>query len=150
MNKSDRVSLDSLPTVAEMRARPRPCPKPSARVVAKAAKDKSTDKAWEDCKAEVWKRDHGKCRSCGRVVVKTIELVPQRGEVHHITRRVKAKALLTDQRNCVLVCLHPCHEQLTHHETDVIGTARQVFTGPDGKTYLDASYPLKFIKKESV
>ena len=145
---TERVRIADLPTLA---TRPKPnLAKGASRVEVKAAKDTNCDKAWEACKSIVWKRDHGKCRACGRVVVKTIELVPQRGEVHHIVRRTKAKALLTDPRNCVLVCLHPCHERLTHHELAIIGTAKQVFTGEDGRTYLDASYPLTFIKKGSV
>lgn len=148
MSEPERVRIADLPT---LETRPKPnLSKPISRVEQKAAKDKSEDKAWEECKRVVWARDGGKCRSCRRVVVKTIELIPQRGEVHHITRRAKAKSLLTDPRNCLLVCLHPCHEHLTHHELAIIGTANQVFTGEDGKTYLDASCPLTFITKESV
>jgi len=146
VSEPERVRICDLPTLAD---RPRQSIwKGPSRVEIKAAKDKSTDKAWEQCKAVVWKRDQGKCRCCGRVVVKSLELRPDRGETHHITRRAKAKALLTDPRNCLLVCLLPCHEGLTHHELAIIGTAKQTFKGEDGKTYLDASQPLKFIKKE--
>lgn len=145
MSDPDRIRIEDLPTLV---TRPRPnLAKPASRVEVKAAKDKSDDKAWDECKRIVWARDSGKCRHCGRVVVKTIELIPQRGEVHHIVRRAKAKALLTDPRNCLLVCLHPCHQGFTHHEIAILGRAKQTFT-LDGKSYLDASQPLRFIKKE--
>lgn len=146
MSDPDRIRIADLPTAADLNSRPRACPKPASRVVEKATKDKSQDKAWEECKRQVWLRDQSKCRCCGRVVVRSLELRPERGEVHHIAGR--RKAVMTDPRSCLLVCAHPCHEALTHHELAIIGTAKQTFKGEDGKTYLDASQPLQFIKKE--
>jgi hypothetical protein len=150
MSEADRVPLSNLPTLAEMRARPRAQPKGQSRIEAKVEKDKSGEKAAEAYRAEVWKRDGGRCRCCGRVVVKSLELRPDRGEVHHLTRRAKVKALLTDPRNGILVCLLPCHQGLTHHEISIVGKAADMFELA-GTKFLDASSRrLKFIKKEGV
>lgn len=149
MSDPERTAWSNLPTLAEVNARPRPCPKGPSRVELKAAKDKSADRAWEECKAIVWRRDGGKCRRCGRHVVKSIELIPQRGEVHHIKRRAKVKALLTDPRNCLLVCLLPCHEGLTQNKFSIVGPESAMFE-VSGHRYLDAtSLKLTFIKKEA-
>lgn len=145
MSESDRVRIADLPT---LETRPRPnLQKGTSRVEVKAAKDKSGDKAAEAFRRAVWTRDGAKCRRCGRTVARSVELTPDQGHVHHITARSKSKALLVDPRNGILVCAFPCHQGLTHHELAIIGTAKQVFA-LDGKTYLDASQPLTFIKKE--
>lgn len=145
MSDPERVKICDLPTLAD---RPRGSfQKGPSRVEEKTVKGKSDGKAWEECRRIVWARDGGKCRCCGRVVVKSLELRADRGECHHIVRRAKAKALLTDPRNVVLVCLLPCHEGLTHHEIAVFGPASAMFD-LDGARYLDASsLKLKFIKK---
>ena len=38
------------------------------------------ERAW---RAAIWQRDESRCRACARLVRKTIELVPERGECHH-------------------------------------------------------------------
>jgi len=143
---SDRVRISDLPT---LETRPRPnLAKGTSRVEQKAAKDKTDDKAAEKFRDAVWRRDQGKCRCCGRVVVKSLELRPDRGEIHHLTRRAKAKALLTDPRNGILICLFPCHQAVTHHEISIVGPASAMFEF-DGQRHLDAaSLRVRFIKKE--
>lgn len=61
-------------------------------------------------KTEVWTRDKGRCRKCGRKVVKGIARVPERGEVHHLHGR--EGELRFEPRAAILSCC-ACHEQLT-------------------------------------
>lgn len=141
------VKIADLPTLAD---RPRPnLQKGPTRVEAKAAKDKGADKAAEEFRAAVWKRDGGKCRCCGRTVVKSLELRPDRGEVHHVSPRSKEKALLTDPRNGILVCALPCHQDLTHHELSIVAKASGMFT-LSGKSYINASSrTVSFVRAKS-
>src|SRR5688572_2283513 len=61
-------------------------------------------------KKAVWLRDKSHCRKCKRKVVKSIERIPNRGEVHHIHGR--GWDLRFEELTAILVCLE-CHEQLT-------------------------------------
>lgn len=61
-------------------------------------------------KAEVWARDQKRCRHCKRKVIKTIERIPERGEVHHVHGRDGVLAF--DSRFALLLCLEH-HEQVT-------------------------------------
>lgn len=62
-------------------------------------------------RALVWARDKGCCRWCGRKVRKCLDLVPDRGEVHHLAGRVIA-AIRFDRRNGLLLDA-ACHERVT-------------------------------------
>lgn len=116
------------------------------RLDEKTAKDVDDTKAWEACKKRVDKRDKYQCRKCERKVVYTLELQGNRAEHHHLARRAKEPALLTDERNVLLVCC-ACHQQITRRRWHIIGTAAQMFTHA-GQRYLDARKPLQFRKAE--
>lgn len=126
----------------------RACPKPSmTRLDEKVDKDAKADKAWDDCKKTVDKRDGIKCRCCKQRTVVTIELDPKRSEHHHIVKRRKEKGLLTDPRNVIRVCLK-CHQKLEKHQLSIIGKAADMFEYPvgSGKFHLNAdSKELKFV-----
>jgi hypothetical protein len=96
------------------------------------------------CKKAVWKRDEGICRCCGTKVIKALELTPKRAESHHIVGRADW-AVRFDPRNRVLVCA-VCHEAIERNRILIVGTARQMFTAENGKSYLNADCPLEFRK----
>jgi hypothetical protein len=93
-------------------------------------------------RAEVWTRDKHHCRSCGRKVLKTIERVPQRGEVNHIHGRTGD--LRFEVRAAILMCL-TCHERFTgkvnQHRLQIL--ASKTFTIRQG-TFTDATFPVVF------
>lgn len=96
----------------------------------------------KDFKAEVWKRDGKRCRCCLRKVIKSIERVPNRGEVNHIHGRTGD--LRFEVRSAILMCLQ-CHERFTgrvnKHRLQII--ASKTFTIRQG-TFTDATYPVTF------
>lgn len=132
------------PTLGEMRAKPcataKGAEKSRLQVKTEKAKDETKDEArW---KKAVWKRDCGRCRWCGKEVRRCLDLVPDRGEAHHISGRV-VRAIRWDVRNGLLVCA-ACHERLTGKvaEKHVI-VSRHTFT-IDGVSYINADKPLRF------
>lgn len=82
-----------------------------SRLQVKVAKAKDESKEEARWKRDIWKRDHGKCRWCGRRVRQCLELVPERGECHHVSGRV-VLAIRWDRRNGLLLCASD-HERLT-------------------------------------
>jgi 5-methylcytosine-specific restriction endonuclease McrA len=93
-------------------------------------------------RASVWRRDRNRCRSCGRKVLKTLALVPERGEVHHIHSRVGD--LRHDARAAILVCKQ-CHERITgrvnRHRLVIEPT--QTFLIQQGR-FINADFPVTF------
>ena len=141
---------EQLPTVAQMDAerRGKPIPKGVTRITRKVEADKASEKNAAAFRRAVWARDKV-CRCCGRKVIKTLAFVPNRGEVHHLVRRSKAKALLTDRRNGILLCLEPCHRRVTTHDLVIVGHAADMFT-LNGQRYLNTDrQSLKFAKRKS-
>ena len=140
--------LDSLnlPTLAEVNAERRATPKGAepSRLQVKEAKRKDESKDEARWRAEVWKRDGGKCRWCGREVVKSLELRADRGECHHVSGRV-VKAIRWDRRNGLLACA-TCHERLTGKvaEKHVI-ESKHTFS-VDGIQYINADKPVRFTR----
>ncbi len=128
--------LDSLPTLAEVNAKPRSCWKHDIEQRSdKNAKDDRQDKAAEGrWKREIWKRDKHLCRCCDKHVEKSLDLMPNRGECHHLAGRAD-KSVRWDVRNGILTC-HDCHEAIEHNEIAVL----------QGRTYLDGDKKLKFKK----
>lgn len=115
MSEAQRVRICDLPMVSD---RPRPCPKPLSRLEAKAAKDKADEQALERFRQAVWARDKSKCRRCRRKVIKTLALVPERGEVHHRRGRRVAPADRYNVDQAVLLCAR-CHGKAQRHEIEV-------------------------------
>ncbi len=112
-------TIAHLPTLAEMQQTRRATPKASiaTKLDAKVAKLKQQAKDQAAFVAAVWARDKV-CVYCGCHVVKSLELKPNRGEVHHCSgRRVKPEDRFNVNR-AVLLCSR-CHQRVTRHEITV-------------------------------
>jgi hypothetical protein len=138
--------LDQLPTLAEARqircARPKGAePSRLQQKVAEAKDDKKAEAAW---KKAVWSRDGRRCRWCRRFVLKTLALVPLRGECHHVNGRV-VKAIRWDRRNGALFC-GACHERLTGKVAEKhLIESKHTFT-VDHIAYINADKPCRFVR----
>jgi len=139
------VSLHGLPTLGELNRQRRAQPKANmtSRLTEKSDSrkvEKKQERLWREA---VWARDGGKCRWCRRHVVKSLALLPERGECHHVTPR-EHRATRWDARNGVLVCA-ACHQRLT----GAVGGEKAVIIAGrtfslDGREYPDASGPINF------
>lgn len=139
--KSDVIA--SLPTPADRGRCAVPKYAITTRLQEKEAKRLDESKDEKKWRAAIWKRDEGKCRWCGRTVVKSLELRPDRGECHHVSGRV-VKEIRWDRRNGILLCLPPCHERLTGTVAEKhLLYSRHTFS-VDGIAYLNADKPVKF------
>lgn len=131
-------------TMAEVEAmrRGKPIEKGKTRLEIKVEKTPLTKIDEKDFKAEVWKRDGKRCRCCLRKVIKSIERIPNRGEVNHIHGRTGD--LRFEVRAAILMCL-TCHERFTgrvnKHRLQII--ASKTFTIRQG-TFTDATFPVTF------
>lgn len=85
-----------------------------------------------------------RCRMTGVPVIKTGELRPDRGEVAHIVGR-RDRVVRFDPRNLLLLSFE-AHRRLDTHKVKVAGTA--FFTAANGKVYVDATAPVRFIAVE--
>lgn len=94
------------------------CPKPQSRVEQARTRIKSDAKAAAAFRADVWKRDEGKCRLCGIKVKRILELRPDRGEVHHVRGRNVAPADRYNVKAALLLC-GSCHAKAQRHEVKV-------------------------------
>src|SRR3990167_2752596 len=83
-------------------------PKPRARVLDRAAYKLELEAKARAFRRAVWLRDNGRCRACLRLVRRTINLVPERGEVHHRRGRNVAPQNRYNVKEAVLLCL-ACH-----------------------------------------
>lgn len=93
-------------------------PKPQPRLKDRIEKRLELDRKIAALKSAVWKRDGSRCRYCRRRVRRTWELVPERGEVHHVKPRSVAPDLKYDPENCVLLCVG-CDQRAQRHEITV-------------------------------
>lgn len=136
--------LDRLPTLADQRAKPCATPKHAipTRLAEKEAKRKDDTKAEREWRKAVWKRDEGKCRWCKRKVAKTIELVAERGECHHVVGRAN-EATRWEPRNGMLLC-KTCHERITGKVNEKHVVVASKFYTLDGVQYPDASKSVQF------
>jgi 5-methylcytosine-specific restriction endonuclease McrA len=140
MSESDTPHLDALSTLSE---RPgRPVPKPVPRLVSRTTKQRDEDKQWKAVCRYVDERDRFRCRCCGRRLVRTLTLCEERLEHHHLEARSLMPELVHDVRNVIAVC-KACHDKLTRHEIEPMGTERFSF---GSGTYLNADCPLVFVK----
>lgn len=143
MGVADHFKVD-LPTLAETEAARvgKPIDKGKTRLETKMDARPLTKVDEKTFKAEVWKRDRSHCRCCGRKVIKSIERIPERGEVNHIHGRTGD--LRFEVRAALLMCLK-CHERFTgrvnKHRLQIIAT--KTFTIRQG-TFTDATYPVTF------
>ena len=100
---------DSLPTLNGQPGRP--VPKPRPRVLDRIAYRQQRDRKDAAFRAEVWKRDGGVCRLCGRKVTRTITLCAEQGHVHHLRGRNVAPEDRTNAKAAILVCA-TCHAKI--------------------------------------
>lgn len=137
-------ALDKLPTLAEVEAdrKGKPLWKGPTRLEALAEQrplTKIDEKAFKD---EVWRRDLSHCRVCHRKVLRVIDRVPERGEVHHCHGRTGD--LRFEARAAILTC-GICHQRLTGkinaRRLTAIATKTFVLRG---ETYTDARFPIVF------
>ncbi len=93
-------------------------PKPTPRLLDRIEAKRELDRQACAFRREVWKRDGRKCRVCSRRVVQTFELVPNRGEVHHLRGRNVAPGDRYNVAQARLLC-KSCHGKVTRHEIKV-------------------------------
>jgi 5-methylcytosine-specific restriction endonuclease McrA len=107
----------NLPTLAD-RGR---CAKPKerTRVTDRIADKKTRARTEAQFRAAVWKRDEGKCRTCGRKVKRTLTICAEQGHVHHLRGRNVAPEDRTNPKAAVLLCA-VCHQRVHN------GTAAKV------------------------
>lgn len=137
------VSLAALPTMADLYARPRACPKGASRLDETKAQDKADQKAEAAFLKDVRKRDQMTCRCCGREVKVVLPRVPERAEVHHLHGRLGRFRF--DAKFAILLCCE-CHERVTGRVNDrlfIVQSARHMAT-MDGKSLIDGRKPLRF------
>jgi 5-methylcytosine-specific restriction endonuclease McrA len=141
---SETPILDGLLTMEQVQALRvgKPIPKGPTRLEQKIAERPRTKVDEKAFRAEVWRRDKNRCRSCGRKVQKMLGRAPERGEVHHIHGRTGD--LRFEARAAILMCL-TCHERFTGkvnaHRFVIIPT--KTFTTRQG-TFTDATFPVTF------
>lgn len=143
MSDVRRVSLSSLPTLGEMNAKPRAVPKGASRLEEKTASAKDDAKALDAFRKAVIARDGKKCRKCGRKVVETRELLPNRLEVHHCHGRIGK--FRHDPRMALVLCASD-HQRVTGRVNDrlfIVQKASLMLT-LDGKSYINAANAVEF------
>ena len=134
----------NLPTMAEVEASRagKPIEKGKTRLEVKMDAKPLTKIDEKQFKTSVWTRDRKRCRCCGRKVIKSIERIPERGEVNHIHGRTGD--LRFEVRAAILMCLKD-HERFTgkvnQHRLQII--ASKTFTIRQG-TFTDATFPVTF------
>lgn len=133
--------LNGLPLLAD---RPRCAVQKSAMKT--RLDDKEESRKLDERRLEVWKkavrlRDKNRDRYTGKKVVVTIELQKNRAECHHVTGRAH-KPTRYDRRNGLLVSL-ATHQAIERGDLLIVGTK---FFELEGKTYIDADFPVVFKK----
>lgn len=108
-----RVSLDSLPTLADVQNQRRKAEKPQPRVLDKIATRYDREKKAAAFRQAVWLRAAGKCEACGKPCKRTLELLPDQGHVHHRRGRNVAPADRFNPDAAELLCAL-CHR--AHHD----------------------------------
>lgn len=133
-----------IPTMAEIEAlrRGKPIEKGKSRLESKADEKKYTIVDERAFTTTVWTRDKNRCRCCERKVLKTLSLVPERGEVHHCNGR--RGDLRFEDRAALLLC-STCHGRVTGRINDrlfVVPTRKFLL---HGESFTDARFPVRFV-----
>ena len=84
-------------------------PKPQSVLVDKIQQRRAREAEAATFRRKVWDRDKGHCAYCERPVVRTLERVPNRGEVHHRHGRNVRPEDRYNVRMAVLLCAI-CHD----------------------------------------
>lgn len=133
--------LAVLPTLAELRAVARAVPKGQTRLQAKMAADLADERQLEAFRRAVFARDKYRCRCCGGPVRRTIALVPNRAEAHHIHGR--AQAVRYDVRAGITLCSFD-HQRATGKINDKLRLLGTRWFAAEGRRYIDATYHVTF------
>lgn len=123
-------------------------PKGATRLEDVASEQRQAKKSSREARAAVWKRDEGKCRCCGVSVERSLSYTPKQGQVHHVAKRSKFRALLTDVRNLILLCAR-CHEDVERKRIYLVAVGKGSMFTLDGQQFIDAGHAgVRFTKKE--
>lgn len=115
------MAFENLPMLAEVNAERRSLEKPrSTRLVKDHAKKAKEREATKTRKA-IRKRDHDKCRCCGKPALWDAPAAANRAHVHHLVFRSASKALQDAPTNLITLC-GLCHAKVHSRELEVIGT----------------------------
>lgn len=143
------MSLADLQTLGDLQRTRRAVPKHAipTRLDQKTAADTNDAKLLREWARYVRLRDGGKCRVCGVQTIQTLELVPNRCEVHHVVSRT-CVVTRYDVRNGVVLCATH-HQAVTRHELFPVGAAADMFTvGRTARKFLNASAAsFRFVRK---
>jgi hypothetical protein len=140
------IDLSKLPTLADVQASRvgKPIPKGKSRLQAKTEARPLTrvdEKAFRDT---VFKRDKGRCRKCERKVIRTLERVPERAEIHHVHGRVGD---LRFEDKCALLLCAQDHELVTgrvNERWSIVPT--KTWTNARGEELGDARSLVRFVR----
>lgn len=139
-----RTSVTRLPTLADVQAsyRGKPILKGKSRLEQTVEDTKSEVKQERAWKKAIWTRDGGQCRWCKRKVRKCLELVPDRGECHHVVPR-ENRITRWNPRAALLLCA-TCHQRVTGKVNErFLLVAKKTFT-IDAVSYPDMNQPVTF------
>ena len=110
------TKLADLPTLAQVRpSQIGPIRKGESRLEQKMAERPLRLVDERAFRTTVRERDRHRCRCCGRKVVYTLTLCPERGEIHHI--HGKRGDLRFEDRAALLLCC-ACHQRVTGKVND--------------------------------
>ena len=137
------VDLSKLPTMAEVaESRRGPITKGQSRLEVKTAARPLKVIDEKAFRLKVWERDKHRCVQCGRKVIRTIERIPERGEIHHVHGRVGD--LLHEDKCALLLCLQD-HERVTGKVNERwIVVPTKTWTNARGEELTDCRAPVRF------
>lgn len=146
MGVADFVNLDKVPTVAQqsIERAGKPLEKGASRSEVKAKDDAADERNLEAWRTAVYSRDEYICRCCKKKVHRTLEMVPDQANAHHIVGRA-VKITRYDVRNGATLC-RKCHERVTGAVNDklvILGTKVFVI---GARKFIDATARLIFKK----
>jgi hypothetical protein len=140
---SNSANWNTLPTLAEMQAKARACPKGPSRLERALAQRQLATTNAKAFRKVVIARDGNICRCCGRKVIPTLSHVPERREVHHIHGR---RGDLRHEPRAALILCCACHEKVSGAvNVKFVIMATKTFRIRN-REYTDARHPLKFRK----
>lgn len=142
----NRINTAQLQTLADVQRQPRAGPKPHTRLeraIAKKAARMLDERLLRKWALDVKHRDAWKDRKTGRRVRRSLELAPDRAEAHHLENR-ENKVTRYDVRNGATLS-YETHDQVERGIYRIEGTV--FFTGADGATYIDATFPIVFVRQ---
>lgn len=131
-------------TLAEARAVSSATPKHAIplRVDEKQAADKEDARKLAVWRTQVFALDKHTCRCCSVKVKRTLSLVPDRAESHHVAGR-DDQAVRVDIRNGLTLC-YRCHRRVTGIVADKLTIVGTVFFRIGGQRYINARKPVTF------